>query len=153
MTESLLQYKGLAIAYATKFLVDDTWWPGTKSRYYLGLVPQLTMIPYATVANEGMLGRHQLAKLFHTESIRITGFIWSLRMRYRAEIIKERVRHAQDWHFPEASEDEYSDVRSSGVSWDAFFDGENQINQSEEGSSSHDWALIMEHGYWRVIEE
>jgi hypothetical protein len=69
---------------------DGEWWPGYRSRYYLGVAPviqNLEPTPYILTK----LQRQLLGKLIHGETFRLTGYIWSVRMQRQFCTIMEVV--------------------------------------------------------------
>ena len=86
--------------FAREYFEDGPTWVGQRSRFYLGLVPNLQFLQLPTQTMPGLpnvdvpiedeisdkppiLTRSKFGRMLHMEGILLAGYIWSLRMRHQ----------------------------------------------------------------------
>jgi hypothetical protein len=90
------------IVFITEYFQDGNTWVGGKSRYYLGLVPDLSVIKLPIARHcieeswELLFDRSYFGKFIHMEAIFTAGYIWSLRMKYQYDLTKERMSQGKE---------------------------------------------------------
>lgn len=71
---------------ALRLFSDSDLWPGNYTQYYLGLVPRLELPDLPATANQRGSPRSTITKHIHSELIKATGYLWSLRMKAKFDI-------------------------------------------------------------------
>jgi hypothetical protein len=76
------------------FFQDGELWPGSRSQYYLGHIPKITL---HLDDEPGASNKNTLIRTLHGDALRITGYIWSLRMRLKYNLFAMECNERKRW--------------------------------------------------------
>jgi ribonuclease HI len=90
--------KEKAQEFVQKLFTDSEMWCANYCLYYLGLTPKLSFKVHqeGESTEAGRTGKNAVLRMLHGEQIRMTGYIWSLRMRLQFRRKMEERRRSAD---------------------------------------------------------